>query len=87
MYYVYKYTAKETNIVKYVGITNIPERRINEHFKFDSWSTSESFIIEYFKVSTRSEAEAWESHLISLYNTGKYYNKSKKKLGGYRVFC
>lgn len=81
MYYVYKYTAKETNIVKYVGIANIPERRIKEHFKFDSWSTSESFIIEYFKVSTRSEAEAWESHLISLYNTGKYYNKSKKNWG------
>lgn len=80
-YYIYRYTSKKDNIVKYIGIANNVIRRIKEHAKSDFWTVNEEFKIEQFECDTRSEAEAWESHLISLYDTSKYYNTFKKDWG------
>lgn len=76
---VYRYIDKTDGIIKYVGITR--EGRINQrmavHEVQDKWKYDGVWRIEYFECENKSEAEAYESHLITLYDTGKYYNKSK----------
>lgn len=56
------------------------EQRIKEHAK-DKWYIGKDWMIEYVKLATRSEAEAFESHYISKYGTDKYYNKAKANWG------
>lgn len=79
MYYVYKYTDKSDEIIKYIGITNCIERRIKQHT--EEWAQQSNYRIEYFECNNRSQAEAYESHLIALYNTSDWYNKSKSGWG------
>ena len=59
-------------IVKYIGIVHnnnrTLEQRIKEHAK-DKWYIGKDWMIEYVKLATRSEAEAFESHYISKYGT------------------
>lgn len=83
MAYVYRYIDIEDNTVKYVGIVyarNINER-ITAHASEDNWRYKGNWRIEYFECENRSEAEAFESHLIALYETHKYFNKAKKDWG------
>lgn len=79
--YVYRYTDMADNIVKYVGISCRLLNRLQDHYYTDKWCKQSAWIIEYFECENRSEAEAFESHLIALYGTGKYYNKSKVAWG------
>lgn len=84
--YVYRYRDKEDGIIKYVGIvygkTRTLEARLREHLHNDDWC-NKNFSIEYINVDidNRSEAEAFESHYISLYETYKYFNKAKQHWG------
>lgn len=86
MGYVYRYIDKKDNIIKYVGIvwgeTRTLERRLQEHTK-DNWFSSSEWRIEYIceDIDTRSEAESFESHYISLYKTDQYYNIAKSGWG------
>ena len=78
-YYVYRYIDTATSTVKYVGITNgkrTIKKRVIEH-KREDWYKNCNWIIEYFEVKNQSEAEAFESHLIALYKTYKWYNTMK----------
>lgn len=76
---VYRYVDASTNVVKYVGIVykSSLERRIVAHMNNDNWANDACWRVEYFECENRSEAEAFESHLIALYETWRYYNKAK----------
>ena len=80
---VYRYIDNRDGIIKYVGITDRTlKQRVDEHKKLDKWfSFSNSWRIEYFVVSNKSQSEAWESHLIAFYKTYNWYNKAKKDWG------
>lgn len=87
MGFVYRYIDKEDNIIKYVGIvygkTRTLKNRIEEHKTQDWWAKGNNFRIEYLKenINTRTDAEYFEAHYISLYNTDKWYNKAKANWG------
>lgn len=79
---VYKYTDMSDGIVKYVGIVHhgsLPTRH-KQHMRED-WYKQGNFLCEYIEVNNQSEAEAIESHLITLYETHKYYNRAKSDWG------
>lgn len=80
---VYRYIDNEDGIIKYVGLTSRKlSLRVKEHEKLDAWvKTSKGWHIDYFHVDTKSQSEAWESHLIALYHTDKWYNKAKNDWG------
>lgn len=86
LYIVYRYVDLNDNITKYIGITckkhkiRSLESRIAEHYKKDKWAKG-FYRIDYFVVSCQTDAEAFESHLISLYKTYEYYNKAKANWG------
>lgn len=86
MGYIYRYTDLADNIIKYVGIVWSENRslkqRIQEHEK-DNWCKVRRWKIEYIttNVNNRTEAEFFESHYISLYQTYKYYNIKKPNWG------
>lgn len=80
--YVYRYIDMNDNVIKYVGIVvkgTLPNRH-KQHTR-DAWYKDGKFICECIEVDNKSEAEAIESHLISLYETDKYYNKAKTGWG------
>ena len=82
-HYVYRYIDNNDGIIKYVGITSRALKlRIDEHKKYDEWvNKSNSWRIEYFIVDSKSQSEAWESHLIALYQSYKWYNIAKADWG------
>ncbi len=49
----------------------------NIHMNNDNWANDACWRVEYFECENCSEAEAFESHLIALYETWRYYNKAK----------
>ena len=81
--YVYRYIDNNDGIIKYVGITGRDLKyRVEEHKKYDDWvKASDSWRIEYFIVSSKSQSEAWESHLIEMYKSYEWYNISKAYWG------
>lgn len=83
MAYVYRYIDENDGIIKYVGIVHkrMIDDRIKAHASNDDWKDKGNWRIEYFECENRSVAEAFESHLIALYGTDKYYNKAKKGWG------
>lgn len=83
MAYVYRYIDENDGIIKYVGIVykRMIDVRIKAHASVDDWRDKGNWRVEYFECENRSVAEAFESHLISLYGTDKYYNKAKKCWG------
>lgn len=87
MAYIYRYIDNEDKIIKYVGIVWSKNRslkqRINEHKHYDKWCKNKEFTIEYIEenIITRTDAEYFESHYISLYGTDKYYNEKKSGWG------
>ena len=87
MAYIYRYTDLEDNIIKYVGIVWSDNRtllqRIREHNLNDEWCKNKKWKIEFLteNINTRTDAEYFESHYISLFGTYKYYNKSKAGWG------
>ena len=87
-YIVYRYIDKTDGIIKYVGISRegMFKQRIAMHASKDKWKYRGAWRIEYFECDNQSEAEAFESHLIGLYGTGKYYNKSKANWGTNQYF-
>ena len=80
---VYRYIDTTDNVVKYVGIVHKSklEKRLLAHANNDEWALDGCWKVEYFECENRSEAEAFESHLIALYETHKYYNKAKANWG------
>lgn len=86
MGYVYRYIDCNDGIIKYVGIVwsdnRKLSRRIKEH-QNDYWYDKGDWKIEYLEkdISSRTDAEYIESHLISLYHTDKWYNLSKAAWG------
>lgn len=80
---VYRYVDTTDNVVKYVGIVHKSklEKRLLAHANNDKWALNGCWRVEYFECENRSEAEAFESHLIALYETHKYYNKAKTNWG------
>ena len=80
---VYRYIDTTDNVVKYVGIVHKSklEKRLMAHANNDEWALNGCWKVEYFECENRSEAEAFESHLIALYGTDKYYNKAKTGWG------
>ena len=83
MAYVYRYIDESDGIIKYVGIVykRMIDVRIKAHASVDDWRDKGNWRVEYFECENRSVAEAFESHLIALYGTDKYYNKAKKGWG------
>ena len=83
MAYVYRYIDNSDGIIKYVGIVWSENRtltqRIYEHQRNEEWCKNRSFTIEYIEenINTRTDAEYFESHYISLYGTDKYFNEKK----------
>lgn len=80
---VYRYIDTSDNKIKYVGIVykrNLA-KRLQDHMYQDDWCRKSNWIIEYFECENKSEAEAFESHLISLYGSNNYFNKSKSNWG------
>ena len=84
MPFVYRYIDFSDLIIKYHGIIYSKNRtledRVREHSR-DPKFQGVNWRIEYFEVANQSEAEAWESHLISKYRTDKYLNVSKSGWG------
>lgn len=80
---VYRYTDISDGIVKYIGIVHKGNltTRLNQHTMQDYWYFDGIWQVDYFECDTRSEAEAFESHLIAYYKTGEYYNRTKIKWG------
>lgn len=80
---VYRYVDETDNTIKYVGITAKDglQSRIRCHKSQDDWKLNGAWRIECFECENKSEAEAFESHLIALYGTDKYYNKMKAGWG------
>lgn len=58
-----RYILKNGNRIEYIGITNDPERRMNEHSRDKSFTTME---IVGPKVK-RATAEKWETERIETY--------------------
>lgn len=83
---VYRYVDLTDSITKYIGITckkhkdRSLETRIKEHYNKHKWAKG-NYRIDYFIVNCQTDAEAFESHLISLYKTYNYYNKAKADWG------
>lgn len=86
MAYVYRYTDLSDGIIKYVGIVwseaRTLEQRINEHQK-EKWCLGKKWKIEFIceDIETRTDAEYFESHYISLFKTDCWFNKSKRRWG------
>jgi len=86
MAYVYRYTDRADNIVKYIGIVWGENRtlkdRIREHDK-EEWCNLRIWKIDYLKIDdlSRTDAEYIEAHLISVYKTYEYFNKAKGNWG------
>ena len=83
---VYRYTDLSCGIIKYVGIVwsdgdNLM-RRVKQH-RYDRKFNGISWKIEYLDINicSRTDAEYFESHYISLYGTDKYLNVSKSGWG------
>lgn len=75
---VYRYTNINNGKIEYVGIVtygSLPNRH-KTHCR-EEWYKNGTFLFEYIEVATKSEAEAIESHLISLYDSEFLHNKSK----------
>ena len=72
--YVYRYISNGKTV--YVGITNNLKVRVKQH-KGDKLHILQNPQIEYFCVSSRTDADILERYLINLYNTGEYFNVSK----------
>lgn len=84
---VYRYTDLYDGVIKYVGITSRPlSQRVREHKMNEPWEKTSKWLIEYFRVATKSEMEAWESHLIAEYHTDQYYNTAKSGWGQIQKF-
>lgn len=87
MGYVYRYKDLVDNIIKYVGIVWSGKRTLNqrlyEHQQNDEWCFKRRWKIEYLEseITTRTDAEYFESHYISLYETDKYFNVKKSGWG------
>lgn len=87
MAYVYRYTDKKDGIIKYVGIVWSEkvtlQDRIRQHEIRDEWCKNSDWHIEFIEknINTRTDAEYWEAHLISLYETDKYFNICKSGWG------
>ncbi len=87
MAYIYRYTDLVDNIIKYVGIVWSDNRsledRLYEHELRDDWCRTRKWKIEYLteNITTRTDAEYFEAHYISLYQTDKYFNVSKAGWG------
>ena len=83
---IYRYTDLADGIIKYVGIvygeTRTLKNRLIEHLH-DEWYKYKNWKIEYIDVGidSRTDAEYYEAHYISLYKTDKYYNMSKSGWG------
>lgn len=86
MGYVYKYTDLDDLQVKYVGIVYGERRtlrqRIGDHAREKKFR-NKRWKIEFFSadINTRTDAEYYEAHFISLYGTDKWLNKSKAGWG------
>lgn len=85
MPYVYRYTDKADNIIKYVGIvhsTKPLEQRVLEHSKEEKFQGID-WKIEFINYpnATRTDLEMIESHLITLYETANYLNVAKTAFG------
>lgn len=82
MAYVYRYTDLSDGIIKYVGIVwsenRTLDQRINEHKK-DEWYSGKNWKIEFIceDIESRTDAEYFESHYISLFKTDSWFNRSK----------
>ena len=76
---VYRFIDETDNIIKYIGITRGDRiyDRMSLHKLCDIWKDLGIWKIEYFECENKSEAEAFESHLIALYGTDKYFNTMK----------
>ncbi len=87
MAYVYRYIDKADSVIKYVGIVwgdnRTLEQRIYEHLKKDDWCINGDFEIEYINedIDCRTDAEYFESHYISLFQTDKWFNVKKSGWG------
>lgn len=88
MAFVYRYIDNSDGIIKYIGIVwsenRTLQQRIYEHEKNDNWCKNGDFTIEYIEenINSRTDAEFFEAHYISLYGTDKYFNISK---GGWGI--
>ena len=83
MPFVYRYKDMLSDTYKYIGIVKangVPslQRRIMEHER-DAWFTTSKWYIDYMTTANVAEAEAIESHLISLYHAE--FNKAKANWG------
>lgn len=84
---VYRYTDLDDMIVKYVGIVWSNNRtltqRVREHATYDDWCKNKRWLIEYIEedIISRTDAEYYESHYISLFGTDKWFNQSKSGWG------
>ncbi len=74
-YCVYRYVDASDGIVKYIGITKDLYRRSRQHEK--DKLAGKNWEINFIDGLTETEAKILESHFISKYDTGKYYNKAK----------
>lgn len=87
MAYVYRYIDNSDGIIKYIGIVwsgnRTLQQRIYEHQRNDNWCKLGDFTIEYIEenINSRTDAEFFEAHYISLYGTDKYFNVSKAGWG------
>ncbi len=86
MGYVYRYKDISDNIIKYVGIVWSDNRRLKDRIydhQNDYWFKDKQWKIEYIdrEINSRTDAEYLEAHFISLYQTDKWYNKSKAGWG------
>lgn len=84
---VYRYTDLEDGIIKYVGIVWSENRtlkqRVKEHATNDDWCKNKSWLIEFIEenINSRTDAEYFEAHYISLYETDKWFNQKKSGWG------
>lgn len=82
-YACYRYVEAYTNRVEYVGIVNegdLCRRHYGQHIN-EEWYKRGEYYFQFFQMRNRSETEMMESHLIALYETYKYGNKSKSGWG------
>ena len=83
---VYRYVDLLDGIIKYVGIVwgdyRTMQQRAYEHSREDKFK-GRDWKIEILNVSinSKTEAECYESHYISLYGTGSYLNIAKSDWG------
>lgn len=84
MGYVYRYIDQSDNIIKYVGIVwaGSLRKRIKQHQREEKFNHID-WKIEYIheNIDSRTDAEYFEAHYISLYGTDKYLNISKSGWG------